>query len=237
MEQYLWLKVQPGSVRLDTRLKTAPRRGPHPRVPGGGGSAAAVVAPAGRFAGGPRRRHARSAADPPLRAEPNGLRPGDCRRFVSLDRHVGRGESQAAAAGGAQRAYHQALDGGFRRSFAGARDPGIQPPGGTDRPAFTAAWGTAGPAPLAAYSLASGEPAWSLATRPREPRTVVDQVLSLDFDLDRAEVQYQGRLVTQAGDNFRYQISAPAELEVEKVSLLVEGLSGWPAGAGDPKGP
>jgi hypothetical protein len=106
--------------------------------------------------------------------------------------------------------------------------------------AFTAAWGAAGalppaagPAPLAAYSLASGEPAWSLATRPREPRTVVDQVLSLDFDLDRADVHYQGRLVTQAGDNFCYQIVAPAELEVEKVSLLadaVERVARWSRG-------
>ena len=105
---------------------------------------------------------------------------------------------------------------------------------------FTAAWGAAsapppaaGPAPLAAYSLASGEPAWSLATRPREPRTLVDQVLSLDFDLDRAEVQYQARLVTQAGDSFCYQILAPAELEVEQVSLLadaVERVARWSRG-------
>jgi hypothetical protein len=231
LEQYLWLKVQPGSVRLDTRLKLHLVEGRIREF---------------LVAADPRLRLLPLAADSPVAQVP--IMPGapQILRFeltrpasdqVTVDASfLLTGTSGVGNLGLPRLEVLNVRT--TKRWMAVSVDPSLEHEiQASNRlealtgQAFTTAWSAAGapppaasPAPLAAYSLASGEPAWSLATRPREPRTVVDQVLSLDFDLDRAEVHYQGRLVTQAGDSFRYQMVAPAELEVEKVSLLVDAV-------------
>jgi hypothetical protein len=233
LEQYLWLKVQPGSVRLDMRLKFHLIEGRIREF---------------LLSADPRLRLLPLAADSPVAQVP--ITPGSPQilRFelarpasdqVSVDASFLL--TGTSGVGNLRLPRLEVLNvRTTKRWMAVSVDPSleheVQASNRLDSltaQAFMAAWGSAGPAPLAAYSLASGEPAWSLATRPREPRTVVDQVLSLDFDLDRADVQYQARLVTQEGDSFRYQIVAPAELEVEKVSLLadaVERVARWSRG-------
>jgi hypothetical protein len=224
LEQYLWLKVQPGSVRLDTRLKLHLVEGRIREF---------------LVAADPRLRLLPLAADSPVAQVP--ITPGapQILRFEltrpASDRVTVDASFLLTGTSGVGNLKLPRLEvlevRTTKRWMAVSVDPSLEHEiqasnrlEALTAAAFTAAWGTVGPAPLAAYSLASGEPAWSLATRPRQPRTTVDQVLSLDFDLDRAEVQYQGRLVTQAGDSFRYQIEAPAELEVERVSLLVDAV-------------
>ena len=233
LEQYLWLKVQPGSVRLDTRLKFHLVEGRIREF---------------LLSADPRLRLLPLAADSPVAQVP--ITPGSPQTLrFELTRPASDQVSVDASflltgtsgVGNLRLPRLEVLNvRTTKRWMAVSVDPSleheIQASSRLDAltaQAFAAAWGTAGPRPLAAYSLASGEPAWSLATRPREPRTVVDQVLLMDVDLDRANVQYQARLVTQEGDSFRYQIAAPAELEVEKVSLLVnavERVARWSRG-------
>jgi hypothetical protein len=236
LEQYLWLKVQPGSVRLDTRMRL--------RLVEGRIREFLVAAD-------PRLRLLPLAADSPVAQVP--VTPGSPQilRFelarpasdqVTVDASFLL--TGTSGVGNIKLPRLDVLDvRTTKRWMAVSVDPSLEHEiqassrlEALTSTAFTTAWGTAGPAPLAAYSLASGEPAWSLATRPRQPRTVVDQVLSLDFDLDRAEVHYQGHLDTQAGDSFRYQVVAPVELEVERVSLLADAVERVARWSRDPQG-
>lgn len=76
--------------------------------------------------------------------------------------------------------------------------------------------------PLLAYRLPPGEIAWSLATRPREPATTVKQTLALSFHRGGAQVQFDAELMTTAGYCFQHRLLVPAALEVDSVSLKVD---------------
>jgi hypothetical protein len=86
-------------------------------------------------------------------------------------------------------------------------------------PVFEAAWGKTEEPPALAYSLPSRQPAWSLATRPNEPRITVDQLTALSFAPAVARVQFEARVVT-TGYGFQYHLSAPKQLRVD--SVLIE---------------
>ena len=94
---------------------------------------------------------------------------------------------------------------------------------------FVAAWtdATGGQSqektPDFAYSLASGEPSWSMSTYPGEPRTSVDETLVLSFGPGSAAVRFDAQIVTKPGYNFQHRLSAPKELEIENISVLEEG--------------
>ncbi len=90
-------------------------------------------------------------------------------------------------------------------------------------PVFLGAWGAAETQPLFVYSLAAGEPLWSLATRPCEPRTVADQSLALSVGEGEARVFLDAHLVTSGGANFQYRLSAPAEFSPESISVSEAG--------------
>jgi len=89
---------------------------------------------------------------------------------------------------------------------------------------FAAAWGKADAPPLFALRLASGETAWSMSTRPREPRTTVEQTLALSFADDSTALFFDAQLVTTAGYNFQLRLSAPRQLAIERISLVKDGV-------------
>ncbi len=88
---------------------------------------------------------------------------------------------------------------------------------------FLKAWGESESRPRAAYRLPRGETDWTLATRPHEPRTTAAQTLSLSFGQDRLEVLFDARLSVTSGYVFQHQVTAPKDLNVERVSLVVDG--------------
>ncbi len=105
----------------------------------------------------------------------------------------------------------------FERSGAERLSP-IPPP------EFVAAWGTATSPPAFAYRLPPGTPDWTLATRPREPRTSAEQELTLRFAEHATEVELRARLETTSGYGFNYRIAAPTAFEVARVALIADNV-------------
>jgi hypothetical protein len=91
-------------------------------------------------------------------------------------------------------------------------------------PEFTAAWGAAEAAPLFACRLAAGPSQWSMATRPRHAETAVEQTLALSFDGIDAAVQLDAKLTTSSGYVFQHRVLAPPDLKIEGISVLAGGV-------------
>ena len=84
--------------------------------------------------------------------------------------------------------------------------------------------------PQIAYRLPAAEIDWSISTRPREPRTTADQILSFRCDRDHVGLLFEAQLSTTSGYLFQHRLTAPKNWNIEKVSLLegnVERISRW----------
>lgn len=97
-------------------------------------------------------------------------------------------------------------------------------------PDFLSAWGEGATQPRFAHSLPPGERAptrqrgsWSMSTRRSKPETTAKQTALWSIDSREARVDFDARLSTAAGYHFQYRFSAPAELEVERISVLEGG--------------
>ncbi len=91
-------------------------------------------------------------------------------------------------------------------------------------PEFVSAWGPTEAVPSFVFRTTSGEPDWTLATRPREPQMSIEPSLTLRFAKYGTDVEYAAKLDTNGGYGFYYRIAAPTTLEVSQVSLLSEGV-------------
>jgi hypothetical protein len=89
---------------------------------------------------------------------------------------------------------------------------------------FLRAWGRTEAKPQSAYRRTAEVIDWSLSTRPREPSTTADQSLDLSFDRDDVELRFDAQLATTSGYVFQYRLAAPPGLNVERMSLLEEGV-------------
>ncbi len=95
---------------------------------------------------------------------------------------------------------------------------------------FLNAWGAAEGKPQAAYRLPAGETDWTISTRPHEPRSTSDQILTLSYDVDHVDLVFEAQVTTTSGYLFQHSLTAPAGLKIEEVSLLeddVERASRW----------
>jgi hypothetical protein len=89
---------------------------------------------------------------------------------------------------------------------------------------FLNAWGTSGVKPNRVYRLSSAECDWTLATRPHKPHSVADSQLTLSYDENRVNVLFEAKIATTQGYLFEHQITAPADLKIENISLMEEGV-------------
>lgn len=89
---------------------------------------------------------------------------------------------------------------------------------------FKNSWGTAEAMPLFAYRLPEGPTTWSMSTRPREPRTAIDQTLRLTFDQGSVAVDFRAQSTTSAGYLFQHHLVAPANLRIEHLAVTEEGV-------------
>ncbi|MBI3838756.1 MAG: hypothetical protein HY288_12595 [Planctomycetia bacterium] len=98
-------------------------------------------------------------------------------------------------------------------------------------PEFTATWGNSDSPPQAAYSIPRGEPMWVLATQPNEPHTTIEQTLAISFGRLSSLVQFDASLLTAPRDYlFQLQLKGPPGLSIEQVSLMeddVERVARW----------
>jgi len=91
-------------------------------------------------------------------------------------------------------------------------------------PEFLAAWGGSKAQPAFAHAVSLPRPEWSIATRPVPPHTTAEQSLAVSLGHQSAQVILDARLLTKSGATFQYKISAPAEMEIERISLVAEGV-------------
>ncbi|MHC4180281.1 MAG: hypothetical protein ACYSWU_22480, partial [Planctomycetota bacterium] len=224
VEELLWMKVRPGSVVVDAKLKF--------KIPQG------------------QARQVRMAADPRLQLLPLAgedspavdvrrlpgqpqmliLRwPGPIADQVVLNaRFILTGTS---GVGNLRLPQLRVLDArSTRRWLAVSVDPALdhqqRPSDGLEAvavPDFLSSWGPSESQPLFAYRLPHGETAWNMSTRLCEPRIDVEQTLVVSIDRESASVQYDAELVPAAGYIFQHRLLGPAALRVEEVSVLENG--------------
>lgn len=83
---------------------------------------------------------------------------------------------------------------------------------------FLKAWGASADGPSACYRLgATGN--WSLALRPREPVIAADPTLDLSFDRRRVQLDFAAQLNATSGYVFQYRLISPKGLALQSVSL------------------
>lgn len=101
---------------------------------------------------------------------------------------------------------------------------------------FLKVWGPADTVPLFAYRLPAGEPDWSLSTRPHEPRTTAEQAMTLSCDEDHADLLFEAQLATTSGYLFQYRVAVPEQLKISDVSLLEDDVDRASRWSRDPDG-
>ncbi len=236
VDQLLWLKIQPGAVVLETMLRCRMLQG--------------------------RVRRMELAADPRLRLAPlEGDRswldhvetiPGMPQTFrfelapTAPDQFTAELSFLLAERSGVGNLRLPLLEvtgaRTARRWLAVSVDPGLQhEQQGADRlqavavPMFMSAWGPAKSEPLAAYSLPTAEPAWSIGTRPAPTRTTAEQTLTVHVGHAAAQVLLEAQLVCQPGPRYQYRLLDAGPLEIGRISVVeqtAERPARWARGPG-----
>ncbi len=225
VEELIWVKVRPGTTVFDVRFKY--------RVLEGG------------------MRQIRMLADPRLQLLPSTdsatpitsvhVIPGDPQRIdLELSRSVsdqvtidlsflltgtsGVGNLQfPRLESSGVRAAHRCLAVTVDAALESKEFPGedTQPMAIAD---YMTAWGAAEARPQAAYRIPRGEAMWVLATQPSEPRTRVDQSLTLGLEREVSAVEFEAALSIDGGYLFQLRLDSTAEFAIEQVSLIDEGV-------------
>lgn len=222
-EELLWLKVQPGSVVLDARLRLRVASGQVGDL---------------RLTADPGLRLLPFAGENPPRVEESVGTDGWQRIHLTLDRPVSSQVTldlsflmTGVSGVGRIPVPRLDLDGArtVRRLLAVSLDPSLtlspRPEGVEDVgvPQFTTAWGGGRPDPLAAFNLPAGAPVPSLGVRPRDARITATQMLALGFATEEALVHYEAHVIPQVGYRFQHRLALPAEVEVQSVSVIEQG--------------
>ena len=118
-----------------------------------------------------------------------------------------------------------------RRWFAVSVDESLKhetkdakPPSAVALPDFLSAWGKTDSRPLFARELGADEPAWSISTQPWPSQTTVDQSLAVSFGEREADFQIDAQLTSTSGYGFNYRVETPAALVVDRVAVIEDGV-------------
>lgn len=237
VDELLWLKVLPGSVLLDAKFKLKVVAGQVRRLQFTADPALQMLPLSGPDA--PTVQVHRSAPQPQI-IELQWSRPIAEVTTVEV-RFLWTGVSSV---GNLRLPALDLLDArAARRWLAVSVDPALDSRvAGAGRleaiavPEFTSAWGGSEGSPQSAYRLPAGPTDWTLSTHPRLPETSSDQSLTLVFDGQGAEAQFDAQLTTVGGCVFQHRAVAPPELQVEQVSVTAENSSRIARWTRDPSG-
>jgi hypothetical protein len=223
-EELLWLKVQPGSVLLEAKLRLNVTDGSLRQIK-------LAVDPRLRLlTSGPQEKRPyrlREIAGDPSHVELEFPRPVTESTLIELQFLL----TGASGLGNLRLPQFEVLDARRReRSLAVSIDASLdrdQKMGsGLNEVAaqdFVARWGQTETQPDFAYALAADEPDWSVATRPREPQTSGSQALSLTVGGSQVAVRYEASLATASGPVFQRRLQVPADFAVEELQVIEEG--------------
>ena len=241
VEQFQWLKIEPGCVLLHVRLK-ARSTGPLRRL--------LVKADAGLELLPETRPAARlvpAGTDDATQAYEFQL-PQSTGAETTLDLHflcpggsgIGTFHAPKIEVPGARMGRHWlavSVDPSLEYQLAGAR---VQETGAVAE--FVASWGTGdpqadhdheymvpdmvpAPAPDLAFRLNGNAVDWGLTTHARKIETSGDQNVSWSFDAEHANVQFDAQLLTSGGSRFQYRFEAPAVLHIDSLTVASEGTT------------
>lgn len=90
---------------------------------------------------------------------------------------------------------------------------------------FMARWGAGDAIPQVAFKLPEGDLDWGLLTTPRAPLLHVTASQSLGFALGRVQVRYDAVLARASSPIFQYRILAPQDLAVDSVVVREQGVA------------
>jgi len=217
-EQLMWLRIRPGAVVLDARLRFA--------------------SPAGRL------QEIGVLASPRLRLLPNreperipvASAAGESQRLrwilkapsvqaATLDLEFVLAD--VAGIGVVRIPRLEAIANRTTRRWLGVTvDESLSyeaPAGGAgeavDPAVFAAAWEAGTVPPQFAVAIPDGEPMWSLATQPQPLTVQATQQLDVSWGAERADLQFQAQLEAVGGGVFEYRLDMPAGLEIGSVSV------------------
>ncbi len=237
VEELVWLRVQPGSVVLDTLLRVKVVEGPVRRLD---------------LATDPRLRllPLDTGRPPVARVEIIPGQPQVIRFHLAppvTDQCVIAASfllTERSGIGNLRLPYTNVSGGRTtRRWLAVSIDPRLQyrqqSGDGLQTlavPQFLAAWGGAKGQPVLACVLPSPRPDWSISTRPVASRTTVQQNLAFCFGPTGARVRLEAELEIASGTCFQHRIAAPPELEIEELSVREQGAERIARWRRDPDG-
>ena len=224
VEELLWLKILPGSILIDVRLKVKVVAGQFRRLQVATDPALHMLPLAGPDA---PTVQVRSTTDQPQVLDLQWSHP--IADATTIDaRFLWTGVSGVGNLRLPQLGVADVRP--TRRWLAVSVDPALEfhmpGPGRLEAvavPEFTGSWGTTDVLPQFACRLPSGVGQWNLSTRPKRPKTTADQTLALVFDGAGAELRLDAQLATTSGHVFQHRILAPASLRVDRVSVTAEG--------------
>ena len=233
VEQLLWLKIEPGCVLLDVRMKAKAASGQLRRLLVRADSALELLPSTGPAVPAVQTRGGGdSLADLRNPMAATRYRRGRCRSAATFDLHFLC--SGASSLGTFRVPQIDVVDARpVRRSLAVSIDPALeyQMPGG-------AIAGNRGRArvhqplgrqrfapPEMAFRLNGNAAEWNLVTRARRAETSGDQNVTWSFNAQTAELQFDAQLTTAAGSVFQYRLEAPPTLHVDSIAVLAEGAN------------
>jgi hypothetical protein len=236
-DELFWLKIQPGSVVIDARLKL--------KVAAGQMRSLQLIADPSLqmlplVGPDPPAIRVRTPAGQPQVIELQWARPVTDATVVDAEFLL----TGASSVGNLRLPQLDLADvRAKKRWLAVSIDPALehreQMPGRREAvavPEFAASWGAAKPTPLWARVLAPGASRWSINTRPRQPEITVDKTLALDFDGHEATVELDARLTASSGGVFQHRLLAPAGLKVDRVAVSAGGCPRASRWTVDPSG-
>jgi hypothetical protein len=237
VEELLWLKVLPGSVVLDVKLKLKVVAGQLRRLALAADPRLQLLPLAGPDAPGVQ---VHSPAGQPQIIQLQWSRAIDDATVVDARFLF----TQTSSVGNLPLPQLSVLEARpTRRWLALSVDPALEQQVQSGRrleavavPEFLSSWGEAEGPPLMAARLPAGAVDWSLATRPRRPEIVADESLSLSFDALEAEVRFDARLSVASGSVFQHRVSVPPAVQIEKVAVLADGAPRVARWSRDPQG-
>ncbi len=224
-EELFWLKIQPGSVVIDAKLKLKVAAGQIRRLQLLADPALQLLPLAGPD---PPSVRVRTPAGQPQIIELQWARPVTESTVIDAEFLL----TGASSVGNLRLPQIDIADvRPTKRWLAVSVDPALehqaQMPGRLDAvavPEFAASWGATQPTPLLACRLAPGPSRWSITTRPRRPEITADETLVLDFDGKEAAVQLDARLTVSSGGVFQHRLLAPAELKIDGIVVSAGGV-------------
>ncbi|MGE0609804.1 MAG: hypothetical protein AB7O62_22125, partial [Pirellulales bacterium] len=225
-EELLWLRVQPGAVVLDARLKVRLASGSlkkfslqiDPRwrllapVPG----EAATLRVRGSSDAGelvevtlPQAVSEQTAVN--LRLAPTDASGLGHLRLPLLEPHGPRNIKKFLAVS-------------IESTATAYREPG-EPLEMLAVPDFVDRWGPSDTVPQMAYKLPKGPVNWVLATAPVAPKMRVRDSLTNSFGLGRINLRYFAELQHSAGPAFQYEIEVPSDMTVLSLAVQEQGVA------------